>query len=467
MERLERREFLRRVGAAGAAMVMPVGARAAGSGGERLNVVIIVIDDLGWADLGCYGSKYHETPNIDLLAREGMRLTEAYAACPVCSPTRASLVTGQYPARLHLTDFLVGTRWPANSPIAPVDWQKGLPPSEMTLARVLKSAGYVTGHIGKWHLGGEHEVEEFGFDENVAGGQWGTAPSYFSPYKNSKLKDGPEGEYLTDRLAAEAERFIEQNRDRPFFLNLCHYAVHIPLRAKAELIAKYEGKGKPAGRVVDPVYAAMTESVDQCVGRVMRKLEELGIADRTVVMLMSDNGGLSVREGGWQPTSNAPLRAGKGFLYEGGVRVPWIVRWPGVVRRGSVCNEPVCSIDVLPTILEATGVQRPAGGIVDGCSIIPLLRGRSRLNRIALYWHYPHYSNQGGRPGGAVRCGDYKLIEWYENGAMELYNLREDLGERRNLVGSMTEKAEELRGMLRQWRAEVGAQMPGRRGGGR
>jgi arylsulfatase A-like enzyme len=466
MERLERREFLKRVGAAGATMLMPVGAWAAGSR-ERLNVVVIVIDDLGWADLGCYGSTYHETPNIDRLAREGMRFTEAYAACPVCSPTRASMVTGQYPARLHLTDFLVGTRWAANSPIMPVDWQKGLPPSEMTLARALKSAGYVTGHIGKWHLGDKHEVEEFGFDVNVAGGQWGTPPSHFSPYKNSKLTDGPEGEYLTDRLAAEAERFIEQNKDRPFFLNLCHYAVHIPLKAKAELIAKYEAKAKPAGRIVDPVYAAMTESVDQCVGRVMGKLEELGIADRTVVMLMSDNGGLSVREGGWQPTSNAPLRAGKGFLYEGGIRVPWIVRWPGVVRRGGVCSDPVCSIDVLPTILEATGVQRPAEGIVDGRSIVPLLRGRSRLNRIALYWHYPHYSNQGGRPGGAVRCGDYKLIEWYENGAMELYNLREDLGERRNLVGSMTEKADELREMLQQWRQEVGAQMPGRRGGGR
>jgi len=465
MNPVTRRGFLSQLGAFGAAMALPRAIWSAG-GGRKLNFVFILIDDMGWTDVGCFGSRYHETPNIDRLAAEGMKFTSGYAACPVCSPTRASVMTGQYPARLHLTDFLVGTRWPKDSPIQPLKkWQTFLPVETPTLPRLLKSAGYVTGHIGKWHLGEKNEVEEYGFDVNVAGGKWGSPPSYFSPYKNSKLKDGPEGEYLTDRLTAEAEQFMEQNKDRPFFLQLAHYAVHIPLKAKPELVKKYEAKAKPEGRVTNAVYAAMTESVDQCVGRVMRKLEELGIADRTVVIFTSDNGGLSVKEGPAIPTSNLPLRAGKGYLYEGGIRVPWIVKWPGVTKAGSVSDESISSVDVLPTLLEMAGASGLSPRSCDGQSMVAAMKG-GRMRREAIFWHYPHYSNQGGKPGGAVRAGDWKLIEWYEDGKVELYNLREDVGETRDLSAQLPEKAAELKKMLGDWRKGVDAQMPARRGMG-
>jgi arylsulfatase A-like enzyme len=278
---------------------------------------------------------------------------------------------------------------------------------------------------------------------------------------NPPIEGREDGDYLPDRLAEEAAKFIRDRRERPFFLYLSHYAVHIPLQAKKDYIAKYRGKAEPGQPQNNPIYAGMVQSIDDSVGRVMRTLEELGLADRTVVFFMSDNGGLSVREGPNTPaTSNAPLRAGKGYLYEGGIREPWIVKWPGVVKPGTTCALPVTSIDFYPTILEMAGVKGDPRHRVDGESIVPLLRQTGGLARDAIYWHYPHYSNQGGKPGGAVRQGDHKLIEFYEDGRLELHNLREDIGETKDLAAAMPQRAAELRRKLDDWRQGVGAQMP-------
>jgi arylsulfatase A len=429
---------------------------------DRPNVVVILIDDLGYSDLGCYGSKFYRTPHLDRLAAQGVRFTDGYAACPVCSPTRASLLTGRYPARLHLTDWLPGRAdRPDQKLLRPVIRQQ-LPLEEVTLAEALKGAGYATGHIGKWHLGGKSfGPREQGFDVNVGGDQAGSPRSYFAPFRDRQgtfipgLENAPEGEYLTDRLTAEAERFLEANRERPFFLYLAHYAVHIPLKAKADVLAKYKGELKP-GEQSNPVYAAMIESVDDGVGRILKKLDDLKLTGRTLVVFTSDNGGLCVLEGPNTPaTINTPLREGKGYLYEGGVRVPLIVRGPGV-RPGQIETTPVCSIDLFPTVLELCGVQ--SGARPDGVSLLPLLRGDGKLTRDALYWHYPHYSNQGGRPGGAVRAGDWKLIEFYENGRHELFNLKEDVRESRNRIADKPDVAKDLAAKLDSWRREVGAQ---------
>jgi arylsulfatase A-like enzyme len=429
---------------------------------ERLNVVVILADDLGWADVGCYGSKYHKTPHLDKLAAAGTRFTNAYAACPVCSPTRAALMTGQYPARLNLTDWLPGRPdRPDQKLLRPAIAQE-IPASVPTLAAVLKKAGYATGHVGKWHLGGKSAgPRDRGFDLNIAGDQSGSPRSYFAPYKGKfspfmpGLEKAPDGEYLTDRLTAEAEKFIEANRDRPFFLYLAHYTVHIPLQAKPDIVAKYK-QGKP-GEQGNPIYAAMIESLDDSVGRVLAKLDELKLAERTLVIFTSDNGGLCVVEGpNTPPTINAPLREGKGFLYEGGIRVPLLVRWPGVTKAGAAVAAPVSSIDFLPTICEACAVKSDAK--VDGISFVSALKGEA-LKRDALYWHYPHYSNQGGKPGAVVRAGDYKLIEFYENGRRELFDLNKDPGETRNLIESNPDVAKELAAKLDGWRKDVGAKM--------
>jgi arylsulfatase A-like enzyme len=307
----------------------------------------------------------------------------------------------------------------------------------------------------------EYGPEVQGFDANL-GGAGGTRSYFWPGWKPAiPLQGQREGEYLTDRLTDEALGFIEQHRDGPFFMYFCHYAVHIPLQAKKDLIAKYQARAKPDAAQSNPIYAAMIQSVDESVGRVVRKLDELGIADRTVVFFMSDNGGLSVKEGPNTPaTSNAPLRAGKGYLYEGGIREPWLVRWPGVAKPGSGCSVPVSSVDFYPTILEMAGVRDAPGHVVDGESIVPLLRQAGGLKRDAIYWHYPHYSNQGGKPGGAVRMGDWKLIELYEDGALELYNLKDDLAEKTNLAPRMPERAAALRKKLDEWRKALGAQMP-------
>jgi arylsulfatase A len=429
------------------------------------NFVFILADDLGWADLGCYGSKFHESPNLDKLASQGMRFSDAYAACNVCSPTRASIITGKYPARLHLTTFLPGRSDRPSQKLLQPKINQFLPLDEVTLPQALKPAGYTSAAMGKWHLGAgpDYAPSKRGFDVDVGsrGGPW-----YFWPYTNPKAKEPPipggkEGEYLTDRLTDEAIKFIEANKDRPFFLYLAHHAVHIPLAAKKDLIAKYQAKAKTNEGQNNPIYAAMIESLDDGVGRIMQKLDELKLAERTVLVFTSDNGGLSVREGPSTPaTSNAPLYAGKGYNYEGGIREPLIVRWPGVVKPGSVCGTPVLSMDFYPTFLELAGVKGDPKHVPDGVSLVAMLKGTGEPKRQALFWHYPHYSNQGGKPSGAVRQGDWKLIEFYEDGKRELYNLKDDIGEKNDLAAKMPDKVQELAKLLDDWRKDVKAQMP-------
>jgi len=451
---VNRRDFLRRIAAT--TLGLAAGGRflrsaAAAAAARRPNIVFILVDDLGWHDVGCYGSRIYHTPSIDRLATQGMRFTDGYAACPVCSPTRASILTGKYPARLHLTDWIPGSRrW---GKLRPPEWTKYMPLEEVTIAEALKKAGYACGHVGKWHLGGpKYRPEAQGFDFNFAGDHRGQPPSYFWPYRIPNVKTGKPGEYLTDRSTDEALGFIERNKNRPFFLYFAHYAVHTPLQAKKEKIQKYLKLGLPPRGQNNATYAAMIESVDESVGRVVAKLDELGIADNTVIFFMSDNGGLH------RVTSNAPLRAGKGTLYEGGIREPWIVKWPGVVEPGSTCSVPVISTDFYPTILEIAGLKPDPKQAPDGVSIVPLLKQTGTIDREALYWHYPHYHI--GPPGGAIRCGDWKLIEYYEDGRLELYNLRNDLSEKTNLAARMPQKAAELRKKLDSWRKAVGAQMP-------
>jgi len=423
------------------------------------NVILILADDLGWTDLSCYGSELYETPHIDRLARDGVKFTQAYSACTVCSPTRAAILTGKYPARLHVTDWIPGLP-PENPKLLVPEWTKYLPLEETTMARALRSAGYATASIGKWHLGDEkYYPEKHGFDVNVAGTSNAAAPNYFAPYKIATLPEGPAGEYLTDRIGHEAERFIEQQKDKAFFLYLPHFAVHTPIRGKQDLVQKYRAKKRAALKQTNAVYAAMMESLDDSVGRIRRKLDELKLADRTVLVFASDNGGRV------PTTSNHPLRVGKGSCYEGGTRVPLIVHWPGVTKPGSACDVPVISMDLFPTILEIAGFKGAAQKSLDGISLVPLLRQGGELKRDALFWHYPHYQHYqlgGTTPYGAIRDGDYKLIEFFDDMRIELYNLREDIGEQRNLASQMPAKTDELRARLHAWRKEVGAQMPSR-----
>lgn len=427
------------------------------------NVILIVVDDLGWADLGCSGSSFYRTVHIDRLASEGMRFTDAYAAGPVCSPTRASLLTGKHPARLQLTDWLPGRQDRPSQKLLKPEIQRHLPLQEVTLADALREAGYATAAIGKWHLGGRGFLpEDQGFDLNVAGDDTGTPLSYLAPFRSGArvmpgLEQSREGEYLTDRLTEEAERFIAAHQDRPFFLYLSHYAVHTPMVAKADRVREFQSLS-PSGAQTNAIYAAMIESVDESVGRIVQKLRDLNLADKTALFFTSDNGGLSVREGPNTPaTSNAPLRAGKGYLYEGGIRVPLIVRWPGQVRPGSLERTPVCSTDFFPTILALAGITGSASP--DGEDLLPLLREEGPLAPRSLFWHYPHYSNQGGDPCGAVREGDFKLIQFYEDGRLELFKLNEDPAESRDLAAVLPEKAAALRRRLQAWRRAQGAQM--------
>ena len=430
------------------------------------NIVFILADDLGWADLGCYGSDFHRTPNLDRMVRDGMRFTQAYAAAPICSPTRAAILTGKYPARLHLTDWLPGRGDRGDQKLRRPSFTTNLPLNEVTIAEVLKSAGYVTAHIGKWHLGGSGSLpQDHGFDVNIAGDQAGTPVSYVAPFHRGEssmpgLADAAPGEYLTDRLTSEAERFIDANREKPFFLNLAHYAVHTPLTAKTNLIAKYRSAARPGAAQTNAVYAAMIESLDDSIGRVLRKLDDLKLSTNTLVIFTSDNGGLAVREGPATPsTSNAPLRAGKGYLYEGGLRVPLLARWPGTIAAGSTNETPVCSMDWFSTLLEVARVDGATVPPSDGVSLVPLLRRSGAINRETLYWHYPHYANQGGKPGGVIREADFKLIEFYESGYLELYDLNNDPDETNNIAGALPQKANALAKKLAEWRAAVGAQM--------
>jgi arylsulfatase A-like enzyme len=443
------------------------------------NVVVFLVDDLGVMDIGAYNPKtFYETPHVDRMAREGMRFTNGYAANPVCSPTRYSIMTGKYPTRAGATNWFTGLR-EARFKGAPLN--NRMPLDEVTLGQALQAAGYKTAFVGKWHLGptADYWPEKRGFDVNIGGHDKGSPPGgYFAPFKNPRLPDGSQGEHLTARLADEAVRLIERSRDEPFLLYLAFYTVHTPLQAPRELVEKYQAKAKRLGLEGKPefaeeeqvwpgagprqvrslqkhaTYAAMVETMDTAVGRVVGKLKELGLEENTIVCFTSDNGGLSTSEG--SPTSNLPFRGGKGWVYEGGIREPFLVKWPGVTRPGSVCDVPVMSMDLYPTLLEAAAGRKP-GQVVDGVSLAPLLKGEKSLPRPALFWHYPHYSNQGGFPGGAVRVGDWKLIERYEDGRVHLYNLKDDEGERQDQSAEHPDRVRDLRDRLHRWYGEAGA----------
>jgi arylsulfatase A len=425
------------------------------------NIIVILIDDYGWRDLGCYGSTFYETPHLDRFATEGVRFTNGYAACPVCSPTRASIVTGQYPVRSGVTDWIAGRKqWPTAKALCPRT-RTELPLEHVTLAEALKPAGYVSASIGKWHLGGDgFSPTEQGFALNAGGTSAGSPRSWWPPYNVPSLTDPPpeKDEYLAQYLTRRAEMFLEENRNRPFFLYLPHFSVHIPLGAPPKLVEKYKRKVADGAKQGDPIYGAMVEAMDDAVGRLLRKLDALGLADNTLIFFLADNGGLRY-EGGRKDyvTDNAPLRAGKGHLYEGGIRVPYMVRWKGTVKP-STSEVPVCSVDIFPTALAAAGVALP--GNLDGVSLLPLLTKGAAPKREALYWHYPHYSNQGGVPGGVIREGEWKLIEFYEDNRLELYNLKSDLGERTNLSQREAKRAQALRAKLDRWRKAANAIMP-------
>jgi arylsulfatase A-like enzyme len=421
---------------------------------QKPNVVVILVDDLGWADLGCYGNKFHETPHIDGLAKDGVRFTAGYAACTVCSPTRAALLSGQYPARLHVTDWIAGHKRPFAKLKVP-DWTMRLPAETHSLAETFKAAGYATASVGKWHLGGPDSYpEKHGFDLNVGGTDKGSPPGYFAPEKIPTLPAGKPGEFLPERLTAEAVKFIVTNKDKPFFLYLPHYAVHTPLGGKPDVVAKYAKKADAMGVKRNPTYAALLEGVDDSVGTVRKALADLKLDDRTIVVFTSDNGGLL------PVTSNPPFRVGKGSAYEGGVRVPWIVHWPGVTKPGSTTDTPVITCDLYPTLIEACGLKVPAEHKIDGLSLAPVLKGIGAPQRDALYWHYPHYHPGGATPYSAARFGDWRLVEFFETGRVELYNLKDDVGEQTDLAAAEPDRTAKLHAKLKSWREAVGAQLP-------
>lgn len=457
---LNRRQFCSGLASAVGLSLGADALRGSADAPKRTNVVVFLVDDLGWGDLGCYGDTFHETPEIDKLAREGMRFTNAYAGAPVCSPSRAALLTGRAPARLQLTQWIPGTVFPHKKLLeAPSALHLDL--SVPTLARMLKGAGYQTAAIGKWHLGGDGYLpENFGFDVNIAGDNHGHPPSYFGPFHFHNLTGYTAKDYLTDVLTDKMEAFVrDASAKGPFFLYMAEYSVHLPLQAKLDMIEKYRrkngGKSEP-----DPVYAAMIESTDMALGALRRVLERAGVAENTMILLTSDNGGVGFQGRNLHRIAdNGQLRAGKGFLYEGGIREPLIVHWPGVVKPGSVCDVPVIGMDFLPTILNLTGVAPPAGP-ADGMDFSSLLRGATSLGRTDLYWHYPHYSDQGGTPSGAIREGDWKLIEFFEDNHVELYNLALDAGEQYDFASSFAGRAADLRNKLHSWRASVHGAMP-------
>lgn len=449
--------------------------------GERPNVVVFLVDDLGYMDIGAnHPDCFYETPNIDALAKEAMRFTDGYAANPVCSPTRYSLMTGKYPTRVGATNFFPRAGREKNmmsGKFNPAPLITEMPKEEITLANALKEQGYATFFAGKWHLG--HDKKSYpqhrGFDVNIGGHSAGgpyTGKRYFAPFRNPEMKEeSPKGEHLPARLARETVSFIEKNKDTPFLTYLSFYSVHTPLIGRPDLVKKYEEKAqKISGEEFEPitttsgntgrvrilqnhaVYAAMVEAMDQAVGDVMQALKDNGEWENTIIVFTSDNGGLSTAEG--SPTSNLPLKGGKGWVAEGGIREPWIIRYPGVTEPGSVTGEMICSIDLFPTVTAAAGYE--AKHEIDGVNLLPVLKGGS-LDREALYWHYPHYSNQQGTPGGAIRVGKYKLVENYEDGSAALFDLEEDIGEKTDLSEAQPERAGEMRNMLHEWYKKVDA----------
>jgi arylsulfatase A len=493
---------------------------ATAGGADKPNIVFFLVDDMGWTDLACYGSTFYETPHIDALAEQGVRFTDAYAACHVCSPTRASIMTGKYPASLDLTDWLSGRREFPFQRLKNAVIHQALPLDEITLAESLRQHGYRTGHFGKWHLGEDPTGPlQQGFDVQIP--RWNKGwpkQGYYSPFGFEGLEDEP-GDYLTDRLTDEAIDFIEADEEKPFFLYLSHFAVHDPIHGRPDLVAKYERKllmspdenpfileGNPDSGVLFPPaqlarmieqddyseyrvlpnqmvkikqrqdnvqFAAMVESVDESLSRVMSTLQSLELEQNTVIIFTSDNGGMAAANFGnpsrvvdpdrldaAYSTSNLPLRGAKGWLYEGGIRVPLIIKWPGHGDAGSICREPVISTDFYPTILDIIGVASRPQQHCDGESLVPLLQGETTLDREAIFWHFPHYSNHGMQsPGGAVRCGRFKLLEYFENDTLQLFDLEADPGESRDLAETQPEIAQRLRGLLHKWREDVGANM--------
>jgi arylsulfatase A-like enzyme len=444
---------------------------------EEPNVVVFLVDDLGYMDIGANNPDcFYDTPNIDRLSDSGMRFTDGYAANPVCSPTRYSLMTGKYPTRVQATNFFSGKRAGSFNPAPLVDEMAA---EEITIAEALKTKGYATFFAGKWHLGNTEELypQGQGFDINIGGWAKGgpyTGKKYFAPFENPQMEvESPEGEHLPARLARDTAEFIEANKDQPFLAYLSFYSVHTPLQGRADLVEKYRARAAKiegeefAGeeqifgdkerqvRILQKhaVYAAMVEAMDEAVGTVLDQLDASGVTDNTIVVFTSDNGGLSTSEG--SPTSNLPLRGGKGWVYEGGIREPWIIRYPGVTKAGSVSEELICSIDLFPTVAAAAGIE--INHLVDGIDLTSALRGE-KLGRQSLYWHYPHYSNQGGIPGGAIREGKYKLFERYEDGRVHLYDLKNDIGEQKDLASEKPELVQEMRKRLHQWYKEVDAQ---------
>ena len=438
--------------------------------GAPTNVLFILADDLGWMDLRCQGNSKLDTPNLDRLAAQGMRFTDAYAAAPVCSPTRAAAMTGLAPARLRLTNHVPDQKrfTPKDAKLLPAEMLDYLPASHTTIAERLKAAGYATGFFGKWHLADKADwkngaigdtryyPEKQGFDINVGGCAAGGPPSFFSPYEIHSIEDGPEGEYLPDRLAEETIKYLRANRSKPWFVSLWSYTVHWPMQAPQDLVEKYEARKGPG--VKDARYAAMIEAYDRSLGRIFEALDNLGLADDTLVVFTSDNGPfLGV-------TEVQPLREGKGYLYEGGIRVPMLARWPGKIPAGSVSAEPVITTDLFPTFLAAAGLAPAPGTPLDGEDITPILTGSGRLRRDALFFHYPNYAFHGGnRLGSAVRVGPYKLIERFDDGSVELYHLASDLSESQNIASAEPEVAARLRARLAAWRSSVDAAMPKRR----
>jgi arylsulfatase A-like enzyme len=460
---------------------------------KKPNVIFILLDDYGYSDLGCYGSKYYLTPNIDKLALQGLKFTDAYAACPVSSPTRASIMTGLYPVRTGITDWIPGRQ--ATNSGSPDDKLIALPFRQeldleyTTIAEVLKKNGYTTMISGKWHLGGEPKYwpENQGFDVNKGGYSAGSpvrnqkANGYFSPYGNPRLEDGPVGEYLTDRQTDEAIKFIDENKSKPFFVYLSYYAVHNPMQGKEQQISFFAHRADSMGlsaiepftkdkswirktmsdnyreRVIqsNPVYASMIYSVDENLGKLFSKIKDLKIDDNTLIIFTSDNGGLSTSEG--SPTCNSPLRAGKGWLYEGGIRVPLIIKVPGRTKPGTICKTPVSSIDYFETIVELTGSD-DGDVTTDGVSLVSLFK-KDKMKERPLFWHYPHYSNQGVEPGSAVRLGRYKLIDNFEKGKPELYDLEDDLSETSDISETNTAKTRELYDLLVEWRTRNNVKM--------
>ncbi|MBI1372110.1 MAG: sulfatase-like hydrolase/transferase [Phycisphaera sp.] len=491
--------LLRALVGAAAAVALAVGlgfsTHAARAADKPLNIVFFLVDDYGYMDVHAYNpDSFYDTPNIDRLAARGMRFTNGYAANPVCSPTRYSILTGKYPTRVGATNYFGGKR---SGTFNPAPLNEVMPLEEVTIAEALKAHGYATFFAGKWHLGPSEEYwpEHQGFDVNKGGwkngGPWG-GKHYFSPYDNPRLPDGPPGEHLPDRLSDETVKFIEAHKDGPFFAYLSFYSVHMPLMGPQPLIDKYKKKaerlgldeknafsveeevapGKDYGKMTHKlrvqqshaVYASMVESMDAAVGKVVDKLDALGLSDNTAICFMSDNGGLATSEG-WA-TSNQPLRGGKGWVYEGGIREPYMIVWPGVTKPGSTCDVPVISTDFYPTILDMVGLPLLPDQHRDGVSLTPLLRGGSQLAREALYWHYPHYSNQGGFPGGAIRIGDWKLIERYEDGRVHLYNLAKDIAEKKDQAAEFPDRVKEMRAKLHAWYRDVDAKFLEPKGNG-